>query len=228
MTDRGIDYEAAGKKLTLYLSDKAGSPLIIFNNYSDDGGSIVKAMKEISCADCSLLSIGNLVWNNDMTPWSAPSFIPGEKPYTGGADEYLNVLLNEIIQETERKLSEKPEFTGIAGYSLAGLFSIYSMYKCDRFERVASMSGSLWFPEFTEYVLGHSMTCEPSKIYLSLGNKEAKTRNPVLKPVQENTEKIFEHYQKLGLNISYELNEGNHFKDAAMRSAKGIAAILIA
>lgn len=228
MTDRGIDFEAAGKKLTLYLSDKAGSPLIIFNNYSDDGGCVVKAMKEISCADCSLLSIGNLDWNHDMTPWYAESFIPGERSYTGGADEYLNVLLNEIIPKTEEKLSGKPEFTGLAGYSLAGLFSIYSMYKSERFERVASMSGSLWFPEFTEYVLGHRPVCEPSKIYLSLGNKEAKTRNPVLKPVQENTEKIFEYYQKLGLNISYEVNEGNHFKDAAMRTAKGIAAILIA
>ena len=46
--------------------------------------------------------------------------------------------------------------------------------------------------------------------------------NAVLKTVQENTEAILQHYQELGV----ELNPGNHFRDVAMRSAKGIKAIL--
>ena len=46
---------------------------------------------------------------------------------------------------TER-IHGKASFIGIAGYSLAGLFALYALYKTDAFTRVASMSGSLWFP----------------------------------------------------------------------------------
>ena len=50
--------------------------------------------------------------------------------------------------------------------------------------------------------------------------------NTVLKTVQENTEAILQHYQGLGVDVRWELNPGNHFRDVAMRSAKGIKAIL--
>ena len=50
--------------------------------------------------------------------------------------------------------------------------------------------------------------------------------NAVLKTVQENTESILQHYQELGVDVRWELNPGNHFRDVAMRSAKGIKAIL--
>ena len=50
--------------------------------------------------------------------------------------------------------------------------------------------------------------------------------NTVLKTVQENTEAILQHYQELGVDVRWELNPGTHFRDVAMRSAKGIKAIL--
>ena len=50
--------------------------------------------------------------------------------------------------------------------------------------------------------------------------------NTVLKTVQENTEAIVRHYQEVGVDVRWELNPGNHFRDVAMRSAKGIKAIL--
>lgn len=50
--------------------------------------------------------------------------------------------------------------------------------------------------------------------------------NTVLKTVQENTEAILQHHQELGVDVRWELNPGNHFRDVAMRSAKGIKAIL--
>ena len=60
----------------------------------------------------------------------------------------------------------------------------------------------------------------------ALGDREARTRNSVLMTVQRNTEELAEHYRRLGLDVTWELNPGNHFKDAALRSAKGIKAIL--
>ena len=74
-----------------------------------------------------------------------------DAPCTGGADEYLKVLLEEILPGVLSRISGSPVFLGIAGYSHAGLFALYSMYHTDRFDRVASMSGSLWFPDFKEY-----------------------------------------------------------------------------
>ena len=63
-------------------------------------------------------------------------------------------------------------------------------------------------------------------LYFSLGDREARTRNRYLRSVQENTEQIVSHFKQLGLDVSWELNPGNHFKDAALRSAKGIRALL--
>ena len=119
-----------------------------------------------------------------------------------------------------------PSHIGLAGYSLAGLFALYACYNCDVFHRAASVSGDLWFPNFKDYVFNNSMKKIPDKVYLSLGDAEAKTRHPLLKTVQNNTEEIVGHYKNLGLIVTWELNSGNHFKNAALRSAKGIAAIL--
>ena len=214
------------KKATLYGCEQPAAPLIILNNYSGDGASVIQAMEGIGTPDCNLLVIGNLKWDHDMTPWYCPPTSENDTPCTGGADEYLELLLTRIIPQARTILQGEPRFMGIAGYSLAGLFALYAMYQCDTFDRVASMSGSLWFPEFKEYVLSHDLRKRPEKLYLSLGDREAKTRNSYLKTVQDNTEQIVSYYEQIGLNVTWELNPGNHFKEAALRSAKGIKAML--
>jgi len=221
-----IDFSAAGKTATLYTADKGDAPLIVLNNYSGDGSSVAEAMNDIGCGDCSLLSVGNLQWDNDMTPWYCPPLSRNDTPCTGGAEEYLQILLNEILPETLSVLNGEPSFVGIAGYSLAGLFALYAMYCTDRFSRIASVSGSLWYPDFREYATSHEIYGKPERLYMSLGDREAKTRNPGLKAVQDNTEYLAGYYRDKGIETVFELNEGNHFKDAALRSAKGIAAIL--
>ena len=47
-----------------------------------------------------------------------------------------------------------------------------------------------------------------------------------MKTVRENTEAIAAYYKAAGLQVTWELNPGNHFRDAELRIAKGIAAIL--
>ncbi len=215
------------RRATLYQGASADRPMIVLNNYSGDGDSVVKAMDDIGAPDCSLLVVGNLKWDHDMTPWYCPPLTPDDTPCTGGADDYLELLLTEILPQAVKLTQGTPSFVGIAGYSLAGLFALYAMYQCDAFDRVASMSGSLWFPDFKEYVLQHELRKRPEKLYLSLGDKEAHTRNQYLKTVRDNTQTMVSHYKQLGLNVTWELNPGNHFKDAALRSAKGIKAILV-
>lgn len=236
------------KEATLYHAKEAGMPLIVFNEFDGDGKQVIEAAgklvseaegkSEISFAegelrtgkpcskDFNFLCVSKIDWNHDMSPWHFPALFSGEADFTGGADEYLRLLVGEILPEALKRTAGTPEFIGIAGYSLAGLFAIYALYQTDVFSRAASMSGSLWFPEFKDYVLSHEMKRKPKKLYFSLGDKEAKTRNRYMKTVQESTESIVEYYRAAGIDVRWEMNPGNHFKDADLRSARGVLGIL--
>ena len=219
-------FQAGGKEISLYLSDKRDCPLIVLNTFEGGGAPVLEEARKMGSGDFSLLSVGGLDWNRDMSPWECAPVMAQDEGYAGGADSYLSLLLEEILPEGLKRLPESPSWTGIAGYSLAGLFALYALYRTDTFARAASMSGSLWFPGFGDFVRSHDMKRAPEKLYLSLGDKEAKTRNPYLKTVQENTEAAVQLYRDRGLDVTWELNPGNHFRDAEKRSAKGILGIL--
>ena len=63
-------------------------------------------------------------------------------------------------------------------------------------------------------------------MYFSLGDKEAMAKNQILKTVQDRTEAIYKIFDEKGIDTIFELNPGNHFKDEAVRMAKGINWIL--
>ena len=214
------------KEITLYKSPDTNAPLIVFNTFEGDGEGVYQALQNMGCTFLNLLVVGNIDWNHDMSPWYMPSIYSKEKSFSGGADEYLKLLIDEILLKAKELIEGEPEFIGIAGYSLAGLFAVYAMYKTDVFDRVACMSGSLWFSDFIEYCKRNEYKRLPDKIYFSLGDKEANTRNPVLKTVQDKTIELSEYFKNLGSEVIFELNPGNHFTDTVLRSAKGIKAIL--
>ena len=60
-------------------------------------------------------------------------------------------------------------------------------------------------------------------IYFSLGDREARTRNALLSTVEDKTGKVYDKYKNKGIETTFEMNPGNHFKDADLRLAKGIA-----
>lgn len=221
-----LTFAAGGKRATLHLAKGDESPLVVLNAYQGDGASIVEALEGLDAPDHSLLVVYDLDWDHDMAPWHCPPLTATDTPYTGGAEGYLEVLLGEIIPHAETLLGSKPSFMGIAGYSLAGLFALWSAYNCDAFARIASMSGSLWFPGLLEFVQTHEMARMPNGIYLSLGKAEARTPNRYLRTVREHTETLAQRFEAQGIDVTFELNPGNHFKDVALRSAKGIASIL--
>ena len=103
---------------------------------------------------------------------------------------------------------------------------VHAVYQTDRFSRVGSMSGSLWFPDMKEYIFSHKPKRQPDCMYFSLGDKESKTRNPVLRSVRKNTEEIQAFYQDKGIDTVFQLNPGNHYDQAAERTAAGIAWLL--
>ena len=219
-------FNICNKEITLYKSTDINAPLIVFNTFEGDGEGVYQALQNMGCTSLNSLVIGNIDWNHDMSPWYMPSIYSKEKSFSGGADEYLKLLIDKILPRAKELMDGEPKFTGIAGYSLAGLFAVYAMYKTDVFDGVACMSGSLWFHDFIEYCKRNEYKRLPDKIYFSLGDKEANTRNPVLKTVQDKTIELSEYFKSLGTEVIFELNPGNHFTYTIPRSAKGIKAIL--
>ena len=215
-----------GKAVSVFLGNKPGIPVIYLNIYSDEGQKIYEAAQAVGCPPFNLVTVSDLAWNHDMALWDSPAAFKKGEPFTGGADEYLRLLVEEIIPRAEKESVGPPAWRGIAGYSLAGLFALYAIYRTDVFSRVGCMSGSLWFPGFKEYVFSHEPKRRPDCIYFSLGDKEAKTRNPVLKTVQENTEEIQSFYQGKGIDTVFQLNPGNHFVRGIERTVVGIQWLL--
>ena len=219
-------YKIDGKTLTLFLSAESGAPIIYLNTFSDEGRRVYEAAQAAGCPPCALVAISDLDWNHDMVPWDSPSAFKNGAPYTGGADDYLRLLTEEIIPTAEKEIPGVPSWRGIAGYSLAGLFALYAIYQTDLFSRVGSMSGSLWFPGMKEYIFSHESKRRPDCMYFSLGDKERKTRNLVLRSVRQNTEEIQAFYQARGIDTVFQLNPGNHYDHASERTAAGIVWLL--
>ena len=219
-------FTIAEKGVDIFPSTETTAPTIYLNTFSGEGQKIYEAARAANYPQFALVAISDLDWNHDMAPWDRPAAFKNGEPFIGGADDYLRLLVEEIMPRAEKELSGPPAWRGIAGYSLAGLFALYAIYRTDVFSRVGCMSGSLWFPGFKEYVFSHEPKRRPDCIYFSLGDKEAKTRNPVLKTVQEKTEEIQTFYQNKGIDTVFQLNPGNHFVQGIERTVAGIQWLL--
>ena len=195
------------KTVSIFPSLEANAPIIYLNTFSGEEQKVYEAAQAAGCPPFTLVAITDLDWNHDMAPWDSPSAFKNADPCTGGADDYLRLR-------------------GIAGYSLAGLFALYAIYRTELFSRVGNMSGSLWFPGMKAYIFSHEPKRRPDCIYFSLGDKESKTRNPILRTVQENTEEICAYYQRRGIDTVFRLNPGNHFVQSVERTAAGIVWML--
>lgn len=218
-------FKLSGKDITLYKAEKPNQPLVVLNMFEDDSSGVLAELQKMGAFDINLLVISKLDWNAELSPWEISPISKQEPPFTGGAAEYLDWLLNEALPKGLELIDGTPTKTYIAGYSMAGLFALYALYNCDVFERAACMSSSFWFPDFKEFVESHEIKREPEKLYFSLGDKEAKTKHQILKTVQENTEAIVNQLKAQEIDVTFEMNEGNHFKDIDWRIAKGIAEI---
>ena len=203
-------------------------PFVVMNCDRNEADSLYDRVRELTDIDFILIAVNVRNWNDDLSPWPCDPVFRGTDPFAGKADEYLSLLLDGIIPEVQKRLAEegkKPTWHAIGGYSLAGLFALYSAYRCNLFSKIVSASGSLWYPGFLEFAQKEEISDRVDSIYLSLGDKESHTRNPLMAKVEENTGKIA-HDLAGTLNVFYEMNEGNHFRDPELRTAKGIAWIL--
>ena len=219
-------FTIAEKGVDIFPSTETTAPTIYLNTFSGEGQKIYEAARAANYPQFALVAISDLDWNHDMAPWDRPAAFKNGEPFIGGADDYLRLLVEEIMPRAEKELSGPPAWRGIAGYSLAGLFALYAICRTDLFSRVGSVSGSLWFPGMKEYLFSHAPKRRPDCVYFSLGDKESKTRNPILRSVRQNTEDIQSFFQDKGIDTVFQLNPGNHYNHAVDRTAAGLCWLL--
>lgn len=219
-------FTIGNKTVSVFSSSTPDAPVIYLNTVSNEGQQVFQAAQDAGCSPFTLVAISGLDWDHDMAPWDCPPIFKSAQPCTAGADDYLSLLTGTILPTAEEHLLGTPQWRGIAGYSLAGLFAVYAIYRTDVFSRVGSMSGSLWFPGIKAYIFSHACKRQPDCMYFSLGDKESKTRNPILQSVRQNTEEIQAFYQEKGIDTVFQLNPGNHYNHAVERTAAGIGWLL--
>lgn len=204
-------FESGGENLLIQMSDE---------HEAEGLENEVRLIRERSCLPFTLAAIPVRSWNDDLSPWEAdPVF--GKEGFGGKGKEMLEILLNEILPVLKETTNAKRVILG--GYSLAGLFALYGGYECDAFDGIAAASPSVWFDHFTEHY--QSKTIHAQAVYLSLGDKEKKSRNMRMAKVEDCIQIMRDAFTNQ-CECILEMNEGNHFKDADLRTAKGFAWIL--
>ena len=177
--------------------------------------SEIAEIKKRSRADFQMIAVKVKDWNQDLSPWPAAAVFK-DQDFGDGAEE----LLQEILQ----LCSDRNKKYYLGGYSLAGLFSLWASCQTDRFSGVAAASPSLWFPGFMEYLKEHPV--KVGKVYLSLGDREEKTKNPVMSTVGDCIREAYIWLKQRGILCTLEWNQGNHFKEPELRTAKAFAWVL--
>ena len=157
-------------------------------------------------------------WNNELSPWEAPPAF-GKKSFGSGAKDTLEFIESRLISPVKEKYDYSDDVKVIlGGYSLAGLFSLWSAYKSKTFSGIAAASPSVWFNGWDEFM--NNNTPLSNTIYLSLGDTEEKTKNKVMSAVGDNIRKQEQLLKNDNINTILEWNKGGHFSNSDIRVAK--------
>ena len=179
--------------------------------------------QELFDGRCTLVSVSGVDWNRDLSPWPAPKAFRQGEDFAGGAAAYLRTLTEQLLPAAEAKLPWPVTQRGIVGYSLAGLFAVHALYMTDCFDFAGSVSGSLWYDDWLDYALTHPLRPALPRIYLSLGDREHKTRNARMARVRDCTEAVAGHWEAQGITVRLEWNPGGHFDGPQERVRRALA-----
>ena len=206
-------------KISSYLPADKESKQVVYLHMPEGGA---EAVWNLTNQRFALIVIEGVDWNREFSPWHHEKVFPKGEDFAGEADKYLAFFTEQLIPEVERIFTLTPRTRYLAGYSLAGLFAVYAVYHTSLFNGIASISGSLWYDGFADYVKTHDVGHTPDKIYFSLGDKEAVSARGIMRTVLTCTEQMVKLFQNEDLSVILEMTEGNHFKQVPERIAKGI------
>jgi len=207
-------------KCSIYKNGTGASIIYYFTSHNEAEAVASRLRKLTGKIPWTLVCIHVQSWNDTLSPWKAKG--SGDETFGGMGNGTLSWLLGKCIPEVEKDCAYEKRFIG--GYSLAGLFSLWAFIQSGMFCGVASVSGSLWFEGWDEYIKDKKYPAE-SIVYLSLGLKEEKTINPLMALVGERTRIQYEYIMRSPdvKDHILEWNNGGHFTEPDIRTAKAFA-----
>ncbi len=218
---KGTIVDISGKECHLYNDSNA--EFLLFQPIDEHELEVldkeVESIKELSDKPFTLAAFVIKNWNQELSPWPAPPVF-GKVPFGSGATDTLEFVMSRLLPVVQ----EETPHVILGGYSLAGLFALWASYQTDRFKGIVAASPSVWFPKWLEYATDNKPLAK--SIYLSLGDKEEKTKNPVMAQVGNAIRKQNELLKGQIEKKILEWNSGNHFVDSEKRMAKGFAWVI--
>lgn len=215
------------RTVKIYKQGKEGLPVIYLNDYGDSGEDLLEQCEEGLCRPFNLVTISGFDWEEDLTPWAAGDIVSDDDNFAGKASEHLTWMLERVRPYVEEILGEINSVSYISGFSLAGLFALWSLYQTDVFYGAVCVSGSLWYPGFKAYAMKYEIKRQPSRVYFSIGGKESNTDHPEFKKTEGVFRELNEYYKaERKICPIFQLNAGGHFKDTEERLVKGFHWIL--
>ena len=175
----------------------------------------IEILRKLTDKDFCLITITVDDWFYDLSPWKAPAVF-GDKSFGDGADQTLKFIVG-MCNDTGKDYY-------LGGYSLSGLFALWSAYQTDIFKGVAAASPSIWFPGFSDYMKTHDI--KSSAVYLSMGDREGKTKNRLMATVDDCIQNARDLLIIQRTSCVLEWNHGNHFTDVEKRCARAFAWLL--
>ena len=178
-------------------------------------GEEARLLGELTEKPFCLLAVPVENWNRDLSPWEAPPVF-GNEPFGSGAEGTLGTLKALASDRTKRYY--------LGGYSLAGLFSLWAGYRTNLFCGVAAVSPSVWFPGFLSFMEENRFGAKRAD--LSLGDREEKTKNPVMATAGTCIRLARRVLEAQGVRVDLTFNPGNHFREPELRCARAFARLL--
>lgn len=146
-----------------------------------------------------------------------PSATGNQDRPTGGAPEFLPLLLHGLRERAEAGVAINPAKRTIWGHSLAGLFILnLMMLHPDSFARFAAISPSLWLnPEHFDRVLEAGLPYRSEsdliRLYLASGNREKRTgsQGPIPTDAPAAFHALVARLSKIdGVEVSHQVYDG--------------------
>lgn len=181
---RIIKEKVADFELTIYLPNSYAEgakryPAI----YVQDGGNVV--LNAFNYLDHLFITkqLPELIFvgitshdrNYEYTPWPADTLVPGGVLFGGGANDYIQVLADQIKPYIDAHYATmpEPEHTAIAGCSFGGLVSAHAYYlRSDTFGKSAWLSASFWYEGYVKHMQETPLPAADHRLYMYVGELE--------------------------------------------------------
>lgn len=207
-----------------FLSDAINPKYILIQTLGNHERGIFDRTAELIAESCGvpfvLAAFQVFDWNLDLTPWHDDS-IDRKAEVGTKTGETLGYVTESLLPALEADYGKLPVILG--GYSLGGLFALWSSMQTDRFSAVAAASPSLWIKDWLAYAKDRPV--KAGKVYLSLGDQEEHVKNRSIARVGDSVRGEYELLQtQLGReNCTLVWNPGGHFQDGDKRLASAFS-----